>query len=206
PMTAPADAQIPRQQPLEVAMPRILDLSLRDPWSRKGVVRHLVASLCEGTRGNSVEIRLATLLTGLELLAWCRLVLESHKAEDKDFGRDFGPLLERMLSDDGVPLAVPDALPDLARYAKASSDANGVSGSGPKAIVMARNRLVHPPTHNRQPPEIPQREQAWLLALWYLQLGILKRCGYNGDHLPPWAHTNEDAQRVPWASAEQGTP
>ncbi|MDQ3575656.1 MAG: hypothetical protein M3404_12195, partial [Actinomycetota bacterium] len=60
PMTAPADARIPRQQTLEMVMPRILDLSLRDPWSRKGVVRHLVASLCEGTRGNSVEIRLAT--------------------------------------------------------------------------------------------------------------------------------------------------
>ncbi len=193
---------LPRpEQPLEVVMPQIMRLSRRPAWSG-GVVRNLVASLCEGMRDGSVETRLATLLTGLELLAWCRLVRESHEAVDDDFNREFGPLLERLLSCDGVPVTVPDALPDLACYARGFSDASGISGSGPRAIVEARNRLVHPPTRNRQIPKQPQREQAWLLALWYLQLEMLKTCGYEGDQLPPWAHTNEDAQRVPWVRAE----
>jgi hypothetical protein len=145
------------QQPLEVVMPQIMGLARHEPWYRNGIVRSLVASLCEGMRDGSVEIRLATLLTGLELLAWCRLVLDSdkandHKADDKEFNRDFWRQLERLLKADEIPLPVPDALPDLAHYAKGIPEAHGISGSGPKVIVEVRNRLVHPPTRKTEGP------------------------------------------------------
>jgi len=153
-------------------------------------------------RGSSVEIRLATVLTGLELLAWCQLVLVSHIRTDDDFRGDFGPQLELLLTRCGICLDVPKALPDLAHYAKTLKK-GGVTGNGPRAIVEARNRVVHPPTHDRYVPEHSVREQAWLLALRYLELGILEGCGYDGDPLPPWANTSADAERVPWATPKQ---
>lgn len=177
---------------LEVAMPLLMTLAR--PWSGR-TLRHLVAAAAEGIADGSVETRLATVITGLELLAWVLLVQDCHEVKDAAFETtNLHKHIERVLTLDSVPLAVPSALPALAGFAKSSA-----GNSGPGAVVMARNRVVHPPTRGRQIPTTEVLVEAWLLAVWYLQLGLLARCGYSGRTLSPWTRERWDDKPVPWA-------
>lgn len=180
---------------LEPAMPKLLALSGQHPWS-SGVLRNLTGALAEGLREGSIEIRLATLVTGLELLAWALLVQDRGMVPEADFdNRRLHTHIAQVLSIDSVPLPVPANLTALRSFARSCG------GTGPQAVVTVRNRVVHPPTRGRQVPSAQVRIEAWLLAIRYLQLGILARCGYSGETLTPWSRTRWDTCPVPWFNA-----
>ena len=80
----------------------------------------------------------------------------------------------------GVPLAIPASQTELIALAKAR---NWVDS--PQALTEIRNPLTHPTPKNRErfrnyPPVA--RSEAWNLALWFLEMCLLRMCGYNGNY------------------------
>ncbi|MER9338760.1 hypothetical protein NKJ06_33365 [Mesorhizobium sp. M0293] len=73
-----------------------------------------------------------------------------------------------------IPTALPRDLKQL-RKAKRAGDLAG----GPDAAVKIRNELVHP---NRRMKSAtgPLISQGWQLAQWYIEVFLLKLCGYSG--------------------------
>lgn len=70
---------------------------------------------------------------------------------------------------------------------------------GPHAITAIRNSIVHPENQDRMQYTCAYRE-AWTLGLWYLELAILRLCGYTGTYSNrllqgKWAGQVEN---VPW--------
>lgn len=123
------------------------------------------------------------------------LVSERHLLTDQEF--DNFPLagaLNLVVGLAGIPSEVPGALPQLEEFARKSC-----GGSGPRSLITIRNRVVHPPTKNRDRPQQLLLSDAWLLAVWYLELLVLHRCDYRGTHLTPWAGATWDNEPVPWA-------
>jgi hypothetical protein len=155
---------------------------------------HAVGSLVEGMRDGSIETRLATLVTGLEIVSWTILVVERELLDDQEFDRlRLEGALNLALGLAGIPRGVPAALTELRAFASKSKE-----GSAPRSLIVVRNRVVHPPTKQRERPSPPVLIDAWRLALWYLELLILHRSGYEGDHLTPWADSVWEKESVPW--------
>lgn len=105
----------------------------------------------------------------------------------------------------GVPLAIPACQTELSALANARDWADL-----PQALTQIRNPLTHPTPKNRDrfrsyPPGA--RTEAWNLALWFMEMCLLRRCGYDGTYgsrlrmrnaaeveLVPWATTHESAK------------
>jgi hypothetical protein len=155
----------------------------------------VVGSLAEGMREDSIDVRVPTLVTGLELFLWTLLVSERQLLTDQEFERlKVAGALNLVLGLDGIRRDVPSALSELEAFALRSFE-----GNGPRSLIEVRNRVVHPPTKNRERPEPSLVLDAWRLAVWYLELLVLHRCDYRGSHLTPWAKAIWDTEPVPWA-------
>lgn len=172
--------------------PRCWELFDRPGWA--SAMPHAVGSLLEGMRDGSMETRLTTVVTGLELVSWTILVPDRELLNDQEFDRlRLEGALNLVLGLAGIPRDVPSALTELGNFASKS-----FGGSAPRSLVVIRNRVVHPPTRQRERPEPSLLIDAWRLALWYLELLILHRCGYDGDHITPWAKSVWERAPVPW--------
>jgi hypothetical protein len=75
-----------------------------------------------------------------------------------------------------LPLAIPRGLMELE---KAGRGLNWMDG--PQAFVGVRNELVHPPKLKRKPVKLPYYE-AYTLGKWYVELVLLRACGYDGKY------------------------
>jgi hypothetical protein len=80
----------------------------------------------------------------------------------------------------GVPLSIPASQPELTALAK---ELNWTDA--PQALTEIRNPLTHPTPKNRKrfrnyPPAA--RSEAWNLALWFLEMCLLRMCDYNGTY------------------------
>lgn len=96
----------------------------------------------------------------------------------------------------GIPLDIPEQTPMLKKLAK-DKKINWIDA--PHALTEVRNSLVHPAHKVRHKIE-PICYEAWNLGLWYLELSILRICGYSGKYSnrlvnDKWVGTIED---VPW--------
>jgi len=95
-----------------------------------------------------------------------------------------------------LPIDIPIETPKLKQLAK-DNKINWFDA--PHAITEVRNSLVHPAHKIRNKIE-PVLYEAWNLGLWYLELSILRICGYSGKYSNrlvnnKWVGTIED---VPW--------
>jgi hypothetical protein len=149
----------------------------------------------------AVEKSIILTQAALELLAWTRLVEETHALTKETWeskSMSFSKKLRRLLDDSSIPLSVPTGLDRLLAY----SGTYGVSDA-PDALTLVRNALVHPsPSKRKRLHEHPRAAiDAWALGLWYLDLIILHICAYKGTYsnrtLGGWP--TEDAMAVPWA-------
>lgn len=122
----------------------------------------------------------------LEILSWTYLVTcsgISRKAfNDMPAAKRIGQLLTPM----GIPSEVPASFKVL----------QSISADGAAAIVIVRNDLVHP---EKRAGVLPATE-AWTLAQRYVELVILRLCGFDGEHAnrtvsPRWVG---QVERVPW--------
>lgn len=80
----------------------------------------------------------------------------------------------------GVPLTIPSSQTELIALARGR---NWVDS--PQAITEIRNPLTHPTPKNRERfrnYSPAARTEAWNLALWFLEMCLLRMCDYNGTY------------------------
>lgn len=133
--------------------------------------------------------------TGLELLSWVYTVREQQAISEKQFRNlraadRFRLLFEQL----GIPREIPSALHHVP--AKREYD-------GPRALVEARNRMVHP--SEKQTARGEALHDTWRLMLWYLELSILRICSFDGHYQNRLTARYEgEVERVPWADRSSG--
>ena len=69
--------------------------------------------------------------------------------------------------------------------------ANGLRGFD----YLGQNRVVHPDKHDQLPDGLAS--EAWLVAMYYAELIMLKLLGYDGYYRNRL--NNEEVERVPWS-------
>ena len=102
-----------------------------------------------------------------------------------------------------IPTAIPSPLKTLTSSAKAKGND---WKDGPHALAEIRNALVHSNPAKRKKvfdkhPELVH--EAWQLSLSYLELIILKLCGYDAAYSSRVSEAQwkgEEVQKVPWAT------
>jgi len=148
----------------------------------------------------AVEKSIILTQAAFELLAWTRLVEDTHILSKKVWegkSLSFAEKLRRLLDSCSIPLSVPLKLDKLLAYSKALRFSDG-----PEALTGLRNSLVHPsPTKRKRLEEHPGAAlDAWRLGLWYLDLIILHVCGYKSSYsnrtVGGWP--TDEAMSVPW--------
>jgi hypothetical protein len=130
----------------------------------------------------------------LELFSWVILVQErcllsgtqhrNARAEDN---------IRRLLQWAQIPLAIPPEHPTLTHYAAAEGWTDG-----PAALIGLRNKLTHPGGKATAIFAAPAEARVELreLALWYVELVLLRFHGYRGDYVK--RHNVDGVERVPW--------
>lgn len=163
---------------LPAAFPGFMTLWKDETWGqaiRKVVYWYMRAN--EGGAGSGVDTGLILSQVALEHLAWTYCVRDRKMVSAAAFSRrglSASDRLRLLLSGLGVPAAIPDCLRALrSRPGKAWDD-------GPDAITSIRNALVHP-RENAKLPDGAYRE-AWQLSMWFLDMTLLRLCGYNGTY------------------------
>lgn len=154
-----------------------------------------------------VDVRIPNVCSGLEILAWALLQREEWLLDEGVRRLKPASIVRLFLKWAGIPPTVPPTLTHLARRLKA---VNRSASEGPEVLFEIRNAMVHPPKRLAA-VEWPQGEElvdAWLLGAWYLELGLLRVLGYEGQfwsrvkssryaadvELVPWVVTDQDAQ------------
>ena len=135
-----------------------------------------------------------------EVLAWTLLVEDKQVLSEDGFQKL--PAMDKLrllISDCGIPLGIPSSLSLLSAIAKAENWKDG-----PQALTELRNALVHSNPKKRKKvlgADIGVRHEASDLSLWYLELVILRICGYNcyyANRLVRGGYRGNEIESVPW--------
>ena len=139
--------------------------------------------------------------TALETLGWAILVVqEKWLTGDRHPNRGRGGY-ERLVAADRLRLLLrwagfstdtPASFPNMTARA---TEKNGKEDNA-ELIAWTRNRVVHPDKHDQLPDGLSS--EAWMVAMWYTELTILKLLGYSGYYRNRL--NAETVERVPWAS------
>jgi hypothetical protein len=141
---------------------------------KRAIIWYISACKTEDSGSAMVLIQAA-----LELLAWQYLVIEEAMSP---YGFDRLPAEDKirlLLHWAQVPTTIPAELAVLSAWADVQQD----KPDGVACTTQFRNRIVHPPRRTRSPrPYGQDREQreAQILALWYLELVLLRLIEYSG--------------------------
>lgn len=145
-----------------------------------------------------LEGRIVLSQVALEMLAWAVLVEAEQLHSRTDFRRlSAAGRIRVLLQHFGVPTAVPDYMPDLARMCQ------GDPFDGPGVITRVRNALVHATEDNRTTIAALDA-MTWFecsqLAMQYLDLAVLAACGHTGHYARrAWkGWKGDDEVPVPW--------
>ncbi len=131
-------------------------------------------------QAGSVEGALVLSQAAFEMLAWAVVGQNAGVSAGAFDGLPAADHIRRLFVWADVPLAIPASQPDLAALAGAQNWTDA-----PQALAAIRNSLTHPTPRNRArfrnyPPAA--RSQAWNLALWYLEMCLLRLIGYNSTY------------------------
>ncbi len=138
---------------------------------------------------------LVILQAALERLSWELLVHETHVLSADGFNKlTAADTLRLLLSQNQIPLEIPSGQNTLLAIGKRSAWKDGAD-----AVVLTRNRLVHPPRKKGTAAELDYYG-AYTLAKWYIELVLLRLSGFEGDYsnrtIPQrWSGQTEP---VPW--------
>jgi hypothetical protein len=143
------------------------------------------------------ETSLLLCQVALELFSWVILVQEeaqlTRKQHDNAHAEDNIRSLLRWAK---IPLPIPPEHADLTRYA-----AQKRWTDGPMALVRLRNKLTHPGGKAATIFAVPHEVRVELrqLALWYVELILLRFQDYRGEYLNRHRTGDvADVERVPW--------
>jgi len=133
---------------------------------------------------------------GNELLSWMRIAVDVGVTSD-GFGRmTAADQLRMALSFTGAPTEVPLWLPKLYLATRRSSDSEELDGPG--SVTEIRNSVVHP-RHKARFSDPMAMLEGNFLAIHYLELLLLHRCGYEGRMLNRTNWGNSEFV-VPWVA------
>ena len=126
--------------------------------------------------GAPLEIRIVTAWAALEIMAWQWLTRIENLDAGKVDSENADWRIRRMLKSMQVPIGIRPSMAALTDFA------NG--RDGPKTVADLRNRVVHP----KEGVDIldissETKQQAWNLALWYMELALMKLCQWDGPYL-----------------------
>jgi hypothetical protein len=136
----------------------------------------------------------------LEMLSWVRFVeSEPLHSRSKFAGFRAAEKIRLLLSRFHIPLAIPDELQSLLAQAR-----NNNWETGPEALTMIRNRIVHSsPKSREQIRDLSGYSilEAWKLGLWYIELLLLSLFEYQGVYHNRLRRDRNarDVEPVPWA-------
>ena len=163
----------------------------------QNVLRELVCTYTDAERVDTNRA-IVPACTALETLGWAILVVqESWLTGDQHPDRGRGGY-EKLTAADrlrllcrwaGLTTDVPRSLPRLVDKA-----AQGGNWDCPTVIAWTRNRVVHPDKHDQLTDGLAS--EAWLVAMWYTELMILKLLRYDGYFRNKLS--DEAVERVPW--------
>ena len=153
---------------------------------------------CDRGVGIGVDTGLILAQTALELLAWTHCVQDRKMVSPAAFkqrGLSAADKLRLLASSLGIPKEIPPSLSALSalhgKPAKKWED-------GMDAITSIRNSLVHSDTQT----ELPDTSyvEAWRLSLWYIDMVLLRLCGYRGYYAKRLAAIRWEGgvELVPW--------
>lgn len=173
-------------------------------WTNKLWRRPLTDALywylgaCDRRVGIGVDTGLILAQTALELLAWTYCVLDRKMVSPSAFrprGLSAADKLRLLASSLGIPLEIPSDLSAL------FSKRGRKWADGMDAITGIRNSLVHPDSQT----ELPDYSsfEGWKLSLWYIDLVLLRLCGYGGKYANRLApRSTGEVESVPWTQNE----
>ncbi len=147
-----------------------------------------------------LDVKIPIACSGLELLSWA-VLQRKGVMRTGDERHKLGPdgMLRLLLDWAEIPATVPVDMGELEN--RRQQRCEKVSG-GPEVLFNVRNGLVHPPKRLDDPewPEPEEQFQAWQLATWYLELGLLRTLDYKGEY---WSRLQlgrsaYDLEPVPW--------
>jgi hypothetical protein len=140
-------------------------------------VRSAVEMYAEANRDEpDVKPSLMLAQSALELLSWLSMVRGLCLSPDGFRGLSAADHIRLLLHECRIPPTVPSTLAGLVKAAKAQKL------DGPSVLTEVRNTLVHPGKSNKK-MTVAVFGDAWTLSMWYLELALLRRFGYNGPYL-----------------------
>lgn len=158
---------------------------------------YIEANTCAG----GVEGAIILCQAAFELLSWTLLVEETRSMSVAQFeDLEAKDKLRALLKECQIPRDIPSTLTDLVTLANSQNWSDG-----PSAIVGIRNALVHPKPNKRKKvfaARVDARGEAWFLALWYLDLILLKLFDHSGTYINRLrgGYRHESSEIVPWAT------
>ena len=170
-----------------------------DPQLKDAVRLSSFHSISASSDRAAIEGKVMLAQAGIEYLAWVTHVLEGTETARTYKGGSAETKMHNFLDAAQIPTTIPPEFNALRALVPADKQ------TGPQAVTWVRNRLVHP-----KDPSEPYRienalSEAWLLCREYLDLLILHRLGFTGQHVPyrpgGWA---TQAYEVPWRSGPPG--
>lgn len=182
---------------LENLFPGFMNLWIPENWNdtfRKVIYWYIIS--------NTSNIDAGVILTQSALE---RLYFENFKANSRDISA--AKKLEDLFCDLNIPIDLTDNTPKLKKLAEDVNnqidtmklDKNTKWTNAPIALTKMRNYLVHPKNIYEPLKFGPAIHDSWNLGLWYLELSLLKKCGYLETYrnrlIPGWVGEVED---VPW--------
>ena len=159
-----------------------------DPCSTSATVilGRIVRLYAESNATSNLDVSIILAQTALETFAYVW------------FGEKRGPegvWIDNALKKFLIPTHVPGRLPALKQLAQENHWAHG-----PHAIVELRNPMVHARQNTTHTPVAAEHE-AKQLALWFVELGLLKLLGFRGEHACRLnqVHRAGATEPVPWS-------
>lgn len=134
-----------------------------------------------------------------------RLYSEHFKANSKEISA--AKKLEDLFYDLNIPIDLTDNTSKLKKLAEDVNnqidikklDKNTKWNNAPIALAKMRNYLVHPKNLYEPLKFGPAIHDSWNLGLWYLELSLLRKCGYSEQYrnrlIPGWVG---EVEKVPW--------
>lgn len=181
---------------LNTAFEGFITLASSSDWDN-AVISSLHWFVEANLNAGAVEGSVILACTALELLGWSYLVKNNSILTEKEFEKSATQALQTLLSHLKISDSTPSEMSSLLQ----------LDNNGPKALLEIRNRIVHPPSRPGQrfitQYSFEARQEAKVLALYYLELVLLKLFNYNGFYSKRFhsGYLGDSVVEVPWNSS-----
>jgi hypothetical protein len=146
-----------------------------------------------------LDVKIPIACSGLELLSWSLLQHRQWLIPDDLRKLSAGSRTRLLLQWAGIPIDLPADFNGLAARQNRLSQP---SWAGPDLVFNVRNGVVHPPKRLNDPewPAPDELWEAWRLAMWHLELAVMRILAYNDQYLSRVKPTSRTWQTdpVPW--------